>query len=159
MTRRLIRVLLSFGAVVALVTVAGVGPVAGSVQAKPRAGAFRGTETGPGGRSPVTFVVAANRHVLRAFMATAAAKTGCKAHYIGFRAPTGPFTITAGGRFTKASTAYPGPRVTVRVTGRFTSATSATGHVTVRFKAVRGCDASSRFVAKRVTSMSPGPAT
>jgi hypothetical protein len=124
-------------------------PASGAAQVKPRAGAYSGTETGPGAGSPITFTVAKNRNVVRKLTANAAVKAGCKAPYSGFAPPTGPMAVTKAGSFTASSTHYPGPKLRVTVIGRFTSPTAATGRLIVRFKHLKGCNAVTPFTATR----------
>jgi hypothetical protein len=120
-----------------------------AAQIKPRAGAYAGTETGPGEGSAITFVVAKNRKVLRKLTGTAEVKTGCKGPYSGFELPPGPMAITSAGTFTASTTHYPGPKLRVTVVGKFTSPTAASGRIMVRFKHLKGCNAVTPFTATR----------
>lgn len=126
-------------------------PASGAAQVTPRVGKYTGTETGPGDGSSITFTVTKNHKTVRNLVGNAETKTGCKAHYTGFQARPGPMKITSRGGFTASTTAYPGPKVRVTVTGRFTSATKVSGHVIVRFKTLKGCNASSPFTATRTS--------
>jgi hypothetical protein len=130
--------------------VAGVAsPAAGGTLVKPRAGSFSGTETGLGAGSALSFTVTKTHKTLRAFTGEARVKPGCKGPYTGYEPPPGPMAITKSGHFTKSETTYPGPKLRITVTGRFTSPTKATGHIIVRFKNLKGCNAITPFSAKR----------
>jgi hypothetical protein len=137
------------------VLVATLGPVSGAARAasmpvavRPAAGTFAGSESGlPGG--PVTFVVPASRLSIRHFTATVPARAGCTAPYVGFQAPSAAMHIAVDGSFTASSTNYPGPKVRVTVTGRFTSRTKAVGSVIVHFARVTGCNRTTAFRATR----------
>jgi hypothetical protein len=115
---------------------------------RPAAGTFAGSEAGsPGGT--VTFVVPTSRSSVRHFTATVPTRAGCTAPYIGFQAPSGAVPIAVDGSFTASSTNYPGPKVRVTVTGRFTSRTTAVGSVSVHFARVTGCNCTTAFRATR----------
>jgi hypothetical protein len=136
--------------VLATSVTAGMGAAAGDVPTvHPRAGTYAGTESGPAAGAALTFTVAKNRTTIRHLSGRAATRKGCHAPYIGFALPAGPVPIDRKGAFVTSSTLYPGPRVRVTVTGRFTSPTRATGHILVRFARVKGCNATSAFVTTR----------
>jgi hypothetical protein len=138
------------GLIAALVTLGAIlGPAASAVVTiRPAAGAWAGSESGsPGG--PVTFVVPKSRTSLRHFTATVPARAGCTAPYVGFQAPTGAMPVGADGRFTGSSTNYPGPKVRVTVTGRFSARTKAVGQLTVHFARLTGCNRTTWFHATR----------
>jgi hypothetical protein len=145
-----------FGLAVAAMLGAGM-PASATTLVKPRAGTFAGTESGPGNGSTVSFVVTTNRKVIRKFTGNATVKAGCKGPYAGYEAPTGPMAITKRGTFTKSTTAYPGPKLRVTVTGRFTSPTTASGRVVVRFKRLKGCNATIPFSVVRTKPMAGSP--
>jgi hypothetical protein len=124
-------------------------PVSAATQVHPKAGAYSGTETGPGAGNAITFTVATNRTTLRKLTASAVVKAGCKGPYAAYQAPSGPEVITKRGVFSKSSRAYPGPKLRITVTGHFTSPTTAVGRIIVRFARLKGCNAVSPFTIKR----------
>jgi hypothetical protein len=139
--------------VVAMSVATGTSAAATGVPAiHPRAGAYAGTESGPAAGAAITFTVAKNRTTIRHLSGRAATRKGCHAPYIGFALPAGPVPIGRKGAFVTSSTLYPGPKVRVTLTGRFTSPTRATGHIVVRFARVKGCNATSAFIATRTGS-------
>jgi hypothetical protein len=124
-------------------------------QATPRAGYYTGHEADKPSPVPVSFTVGKGRKNVLNFNAEAEVKAGCKNHLTGFEAPTAPMAIGPAGRFAGSSTAYPQKGVTVRVTGRFVSATKATGLITVTLRRVKGCNASRAFTAQRTAAAAP----
>jgi hypothetical protein len=134
--------------VVALTAVASAAPPAvAAVNAKPRNGAYAGSEVGATGTLPVSFSVV-KRTKVTAFQATAQVKAGCVNAIASYQTPYGPFKIGPKGGFTGASSTYPKPAPTVRVTGTFVSRTKATGVITIKFpKKKQGCNASRKFTA------------
>jgi hypothetical protein len=150
MRRRALTLHRAAGLTAALVVLAGIlAPVASAVvMIRPVAGAYAGSESGsPGG--PVTFVVSKSRTSVRHFTATVPARAGCTAPYVGFQAPAGAIQISADGRFTASSTNYPGPKVRVTMTGRFTSRTKAVGQLSVHFARLTGCNRTTGFRVTR----------
>jgi hypothetical protein len=127
--------------------VATAAPATGTVT--PRAGHYAGTETFKPTSIPVQFSVTNGPKTVRSFAGTARVKAGCKNNIAGYQAPTGPMKVTKAGHFSASLTTYPGPAVKVTVTGRFTSPTKVTGHITVKFKRAAGCNSSRAFTATR----------
>jgi hypothetical protein len=122
---------------------------AGSTAATPRAGHFAGSETFSPDPIPVQLTVTNGPKTVRNFTGSARVKAGCKNNFAGYEAPKGPMKVTKAGHFTQSLTTYPGPLVTVTVTGNFTSPTTVTGHITIVFKRVKGCNSSRAFTATR----------
>jgi len=138
------------GVAVCLAAVAGAAiPAAAGTAITPRAGAFSGQETAGANPLPVTFTVAKGRKRVVHFVGQAETRAGCTNHITGFQAPTGPMKINKGAHFTASSSNYPQKGVTVTVTGRFTSPTTARGHISVRIVHVKGCAISRLFTASR----------
>jgi hypothetical protein len=148
MRSRVIALNLAVALGIAALTIPAISASA-TAQAKPRAGAFSGTETGPGDGSTITFVVPKSRATVRKLTGNAEVKVGCKGPYSGYEAPTGPMVVTKSGSFTASTTQYPGPKLRVTVIGKFTSPTAASGRIIVRFKRLKGCNAVAPFTATR----------
>jgi hypothetical protein len=150
MEKRVRNHVVAAGLITATMAVAAVGePASGAVQVRPRAGAYDGTETGPGDNSAITFTVSKNRKVVGNLTGNAEARAGCTAHYTGFELPPGRMAITNGVHFRRSTTRYPGPKVRVTIVGHFTSATAAAGRIVVHFTTVKGCNATTPFTANR----------
>jgi hypothetical protein len=130
-------------------------PASAAAQIKPRAGYFAGQEADRTTPMPVSFTVSKNRKKVVSFTGQAVVKAGCTNNIQSFQAPRAPMPIKAKGRFTRSSTNYPQKGVRVTVTGTFTSATKANGHITIHFANIRGCNASRVFTARRTAATAP----
>lgn len=131
-------------------------PASGATSGRPRPGTYSGSIGKGGPPGSLGFAVTKKHPKAKDFIGTVPVGANCKRNVAGYALPAGAAPIHHG-HFKLSSNDYVGhPQVSI--SGTFTSRTKVRGHVQVKFKNSKGCNARTVIHASRVKPGAPGGA-